>query len=47
MEELLRKKNYICKPILGLIMNCKLISGLIIKTVNFFQDETVPAENPQ
>ncbi len=29
MEELLSKEIYICKPIAGLKMNCKLISGLI------------------
>ncbi len=29
MEELLQKKTYYCKPVLGLRINCKLISGLI------------------
>ena len=28
MEELLPKTNYVCKPISGLIMNCKPIAGL-------------------
>ncbi len=27
MEELLSKTNYICKPILGLKINCKLFLG--------------------
>ncbi len=29
MEELLYQKKYICKPITGLTINCKLKSGLI------------------
>ena len=29
MEELLSKKIYICKPIAGLKMKCKLILGFI------------------
>jgi len=36
MEELLSKNSYYCKPNSGLKMNCKLISGLINQTVNFF-----------
>ena len=28
MEELLSKETYFCKPIAGLKMNCKPISGL-------------------
>jgi len=28
MEELLSKKTYTCKRVVGLILNCKLISGL-------------------
>lgn len=30
MEELLRKKSYHCKPIIGLKPNCKSILGLSI-----------------
>ena len=29
MEELLQEKTYYCKPVSGLTINCKLISGLI------------------
>jgi len=29
-----------CKPRTGLKLKCKLITGLIIKSVNFFQDDT-------
>ena len=36
MEELLQQKNYYCKPNSGLKMNCKLISGLIIKNCKLF-----------
>jgi hypothetical protein len=28
MEELLPKTNYVCKPIAGLKIDCKLIAGL-------------------
>jgi len=30
MEELLPTKNYHCKPIIGLILFCKLIAGFIL-----------------
>ena len=51
MEELLSKNSYYCKPNSGLKMNCKLISGLINQTVNFFLGRVTfafaqPHDNP-
>jgi hypothetical protein len=40
MEDLLPKKHYSCKARSGLSKHCKPMAGLIIQTVNFFQDET-------
>ena len=42
----IQKTKYICKPNLGLIMNCKLLSGLTIITVNFFQNESHTLGSP-
>ncbi len=43
MEDLLPKKHYSCKARSGLSKHSKPMAGLIIHTVNYFQDETVCA----
>ena len=40
MEDLLPKKHYSCKARSGLSKHSKPMAGLIIHTVNYFQDET-------
>jgi hypothetical protein len=41
MEDLLPKKHYSCKARSGLSKHSKPMAGLIIHTVNYFQDETL------